>query len=411
MAYTAPSIGQEWGLEAHKLGIVFSAGIIGMTLGAMFLSPLADVHGRRPLIIASVLIIGVCNFATGMVGSLWLLAVIRIITGLGIGVLLACLTSSVAEFTPDKYRNTAIGVLQAGYPIGAILGGIIAALVIPEFGWRAVFFGGGVYAFIILLVVILLLPESMQFLLQRRPRNALHQINRILVKLGKTQITALPSVREQSEKKAARPSVTALLLPEHRAQTILLWTAFFMAFVTLYFLQSWLPKLLVDAGLPLDNAIYAGASINLGGALGMVVLGVLSNRWGLPRTISSYLMVGSMFMVMFTIAPKDIELLLGLSFIIGFLVIGGFVGLYSVAARVYPATVRTTGIGWAIGAGRIGAVIGSYVGGILISLDFSMGTNFVIFAFPLLLSGLAAAMMSSPALGSTLVMSPKAAEA
>lgn len=401
MAYTAPSIGQEWGLAAHKLGAVFSAGIVGMTIGAMFLSPLADVHGRRPLIIVSVLTIGVCHIATGLVESLWLLVVLRIIAGLGIGVLLASLTSSVAEFTPDRHRNMAIGMLQAGYPIGATLGGVIAALVIPEFGWRAVFFGGGIFALIMTLVVIFLLPESMQFLLQRRPRNALQKINSVLERLGEPQITALPSAQGQSEQSPARPSVTTLLLPEHRGQTLRLWAAFFMAFVTLYFLQSWVPKLLVDAGLPLDNAIYAGAALNLGGAAGMVVLGLLSNRWGLPRTISSYLVVGAMFMVMFTIVPKEVELLLGLSFIIGFFVIGGFVGLYSVAARIYPATVRTTGVGWAIGAGRVGAIIGSYSGGVLISLDFTMGTNFLIFAFPLLISGFAAAMISSPALGNT----------
>lgn len=407
MAYTAPSIGEEWGLAAHKLGAVFSAGIIGMTIGAMFLSPFADVHGRRPLIVVSVFTIGICHIATGLAESLWVLVALRFIAGLGIGILLACLTTTVAEFTPDRHRNLAVGLLQSGYPIGATLGGVLAALVIPEFGWRAVFFGGGTFALIMTVVVFFLLPESMQFLLQRRPRNALHKINRILSRLGESPITALPPTPDHSGQAPARASVTTLLLPEHRGRTIRLWTAFFLSFVTLYFLQSWVPKLLVDAGLPLAKAIYAGASINLGGALGMIVLGALSNRWGLPRTISVYLVLGAVFMVLFTLVPNEIALLLSLSFVIGFLVIGGFVGLYAVAARIYPATVRTTGVGWAIGAGRVGAVIGSYSGGVLISMNFSMGSNFLIFAIPLLLSGVVAATISSPALGNTIKASLK----
>lgn len=401
MAYTAPSIGQEWGLAPHKLGAVFSAGIVGMTIGAMFLSPMADVHGRRPLIIISVLAIGLGHFATGMAGSLWQLVVLRAVTGLGIGVLLASLTSSVAEFMPDRHRNMAIGILQAGYPIGATLGGVLAALVIPEFGWRTVFFGGGTFALVMAFIALLLLPESMQFLLQRRPKNALKKINRVLDKLGQSHITAMPLPKGLGGQTPSRPSVTTLLSSEHRSQTLRLWTAFFMAFVTLYFLQSWVPKLLVDAGLALDKAIYAGAAINLGGAAGMVVLGWISTRWGLPRTISTYLVVGAIFMILFTMVPQEISLLLGLSFVIGFLVIGGFVGLYSVAARIYPATIRTTGVGWAIGAGRVGAIIGSYSGGVLISLNFTMGSNFLIFALPLLISGFVAAMMASPDLGNT----------
>ena len=360
-------------------------------------APLADIYGRRPVVIVSVLSIGLAMTATGLVDSLWQLVAARLITGLGIGAMLASLTSSVAEYTPDRQRNLAIGIVQAGYSLGAVSGGLIAAQVIPEFGWRAVFFGGGALTAATAIACIFLLPESMQFLVQRRPANALNKLNQVLLRLKRATLTALPA--PPAEKPPA-PTVAALLVPERFRTTGLLWGAFCMAFATIYFVLSWLPKLLVDAGLSLDNSIYVSVATNLGGALGMVVLGRLSVIWGLSRLILIFLLAGAVGMVLFAYASAtlSVPMLLLLTSLIGFFALGGFVSLYSVAARVYPSEIRTTGVGWAIGLGRVGAIIGPYVGGILISLEFSIASIFLIFAVPLVISGICAISIRDPGL-------------
>ena len=385
MAFTAPSISEEWSLPAHQLGAVFSAALIGMALGAIFIAPLADKYGRRPVVITSILAVGIAMFMTGFVNSLGQLVITRTITGLGIGAMLASLTSSVAEYTPNRHRNLCIAIFQAGYPIGAVFGGIIAAPIIPEYGWRMVFFGGGILTSLTAIICIFLLPESMEIMAKRRKPGALDKINQILSKLNVGQLRELPSFENR---KILSPNVITLLVPERRKSTILLWSAFCLSFCTLYFLLSWVPKLLVDSGLPLSDGIYAAAALNLGGALGIVVLGKLSSFWNLNRLIAGFMATAALTMLLFAYVSSsaNITTLLLVTAFIGFFVFGGFVNLYSVAARLYPSEIRATGVGWAIGLGRVGAVIGPYAAGILISMGVLIGTNFFIFSLPLLVA-------------------------
>ena len=395
IAFTAPSISDEWDLKATTLGIVFSAGLVGMTLGAMFIAPLTDIIGRRAMILMSLIVVSIAMAATGLVETIWQLVVARIITGLGIGSMLASLTSMVAEYSPARHRNFAIGFQAIGYPIGATLGGFIAAWLIPEFGWRPVFYAGGAMTAAMIPVVLLFLPESLQFLTQRQPRNALQKCNRILAGLQQPELAEMPVI---DKSKQVRPSVTSLLTVDQRNATIRLWLAFFMTFMSLYFLLSWIPKIVVDAGLTLEKGIYAGIAINLGAVFGVLILGYVSDKKGLRPLIFWFLLLGAISMIAFGFSPAIIGLLLILSFLIGFFVDGGFIGLYAVAARIYPTEIRTTGIGWAIGAGRTGAIIGPYLGGVLIGLQWPTAVNFTLFAIPLVIGAFAAYAIKSPEL-------------
>ena len=386
MSFTAPPIGEEFGLSAERLGIVFSAALFGMMLGAMFLAPLSDVIGRRKTVIGSVLIIAGTMYLTSHISGLWQLAIIRFITGLGVGAILPSLASMAAEYLPEKYRSFGVVAITAGYPFGAVIGGFIAAPLIAELGWRSIFIGGGIATALMALVVYLFVPESLEYLCQKRPANALGTINDILKRIGKPQIDALPQA-DEDDQPIAKAHVGSLLTAGRRKQTVLLWTTTFFCILTLYFLMSWIPKLVVESGLSLEKGIYTAAAFNIGGVTGIMSLGYFSMRLPLSHIMSVYLVGAAVLMIAFGFVPQETALLMALTAIIGFLIQGGFTGLYAAAAKMYPAEIRATGVGWAVGLGRFGAVVGPYVGGVLIDAQFSMSANFAIFAVPLLIAG------------------------
>ncbi len=387
ISYTAHSITEEWALSPEVLGGVFSAGLLGMALGAMFIGPYCDRIGRRKIVLLCVAVIGVAMMATTWARTVTELMLLRLLTGLGIGGLFASLTALVAEYSPSRHRNLMIGFMHGGYPVGALLGGLLAAWLIPEMGWRAVFFAGGIVTALMAPVAIFFLPESPQFLLEKQPVGALDKLNRILRKLGQAPLESLPETSSDVSM-ASTSAVTPLFSPRLRAWTALLWLAFFCCMFTLYFLLSWTPKIVVDAGLPLNKAIYAGAILNIGGAAGMLLLGHFSARRGLRPLIVSFLAIGTGCMILFP-HVQSADVLLALAAVLGFFVLGGFIGLYSVAARLYPTSIRATGIGWGAGIGRFGAICGPYAGGLLIGFGWSMPSYFLLLSMPLLIGAAA----------------------
>lgn len=388
MAFAAPSLASAWELPADRLGIVFSAGVLGMTLGAMFIAPVTDMVGRRPMILGAVAVMAASMFATAYAVDLFWLVVLRVITGLGIGAMLASLTSMVSEFFPSRHRELAVGVTLAGYPTGATLGGGVAAQLIPTYGWQGVFVFGGAVTLLLLPAVFFLLPESVQFLIHRRPKDALTRLNRVLRRLSIESLQALPVTSQPP-----RAHVVSLLAPDYRRSTLTLWLGYFFNFGTLYFLSSWIPKLLVDYGLPLGEAIFAGIAFNIGGALGNVGIGWISARLGLGRTILQFTLAGSLCLLALAWFPMGVAALLAATGILGFFQQGSLIGFYAIAARLYPAAIRTTGIGWGIGLGRFGAVIGPALGGLLISRGWTLSSLLVFFAIPLAISGVAAVLV------------------
>jgi AAHS family 4-hydroxybenzoate transporter-like MFS transporter len=383
MSFAAPTLAQDWALSPDRLGLVFSAGVLGMTLGAMLLAPLTDRIGRRTMIIRAMLVMGVSMLATAWVESLQAMVIIRVITGLTIGAMLASLTSLVSEFFPDRLRNMAVGILLAGYPLGAILGGFLAAWLIPAYGWQGVFVAGGIMTLCLLPLVLIYVPESLYFLLRRRPDACLERMNEVLSYLQIPQLQAVPSAGAEPE----AANVRSLLTKSRRKQTLQLWSSFFLCFGTLYFLLSWIPKLLVDSGLSLSQAISAGIAFNIGGVLGNICIGWASTRLGLQKTILYFHLIAASGMLLFAWLPLNIAGLLWLAGIIGLFQQGGFVGFYMTAVRLYPPEIRTTGVGWGIGLGRFGAVIAPYLAGQLIALGWGIGILFTVFAIPLALGG------------------------
>lgn len=304
--------------------------------------------------------------------------------------MLASQAALAAEYSPEKYRAFSVAAVTSGYPLGAMMTSVVAGSVMPEFGWRGMFWFGGGLTLLMVAVAWLLIPESLKYLFERRPGNALERVNKILSKLKKDTLLTLPDVVATNQKQKAGIASTMLKLlgKEYRAVTLTLWTTFFLCFATLYFLMSWIPKLMEDAGHGVAVGREAFFLFNLGGVIGVYVLGILSTRWKLTNVIFLLLFSSAIGMVVFAMAPNQQNWLLAIIFVVGVLQQGGFMGLYSAAAKAYPTAIRTTGIGWSIGLGRSGAVLGPAMAGYLIAAGLDMSANFYIFAVPMALGGL-----------------------
>ena len=390
MSVTAPSVAAEWGLERGALGPLFSAALFGMAIGAAGLAPLSDKMGRRTLLVAAMFLVGLSMLAVSWIASsasVTLFAMLRFISGLGIGVIFGCAPALASEFMPSRYRSLAVSMVVMGYPVGAVLAGPIANALIPGFGWTAVFTAGGILTLLIGAVTWTLLPESPEFLAGRaghRPERH-NEVNRLLARLERDAVTDLsPDVIRPSSTPAAQ-----ILTAERRLRTLVLWAIYFMGFLTMYFMLSWIPTLFVDAGYTRSQGIEALTGFNLGAIPGILVLAVLTTRLPLVPLLSLFfLSAGGVLVYVGLTAPSALKSLMTLMFVGGVFLHGGFTCLYALATQAYPSDVRAAGVGWAAGLGRTGAVASPLLAAALISAGWGMYSLFLSFALPLVIGGL-----------------------
>ncbi len=385
ISYAAPAIAKEWSVSAQSLGNVLSAGLVGMMLGALFLAPRADVIGRRIVIIISGLLMGISVFCTSFAPTVEVLLFLRLLSGIGIGSMIASVGTLVSEYAPQKTKAFWVSFIMAGYPIGATLSGFVAASIIPTHGWRFMFQMAGIATLIPIPIIFIYLAESVSFLLKMRPANALEKVNVVLQRMNAPKLSALPEQSFSDSDKKKVP-ISDLFAPQFSKATIFLWIALFLAFGTMYFLTTWIPKLATNAGLSMSLAIYAGTVFNMGAFFGIITQGYLSNTFGLRRTVFGILVMTALLMIIFGnfTGSAWILVLFGL---IGFGIQGGYVGIYTIAATLYPTEIRSTGVGWATGMGRIGSIAGPILGGFLITIGLTMASTFIVFAVPTVIAG------------------------
>ena len=388
MAVVASSVSSDLSLTDDLLGWIFSFALAGMMVGAMVLAPVADIIGRRALIILSLLLVGVSILLTSKADSLGPFIILRFVSGMGAGALLACQASLAAEYSPEKYRALSVALVTAGYPTGAMMTSVVAGFIMPEYGWRSMFVFGGLITLGMVVVAWLMIPESLKYLLEKQPKNALIKINEILQKLKHSPIDELPErIKSHKNKTTLLNNMRMLLSPKYRSLSLTLWTAFCCAYATLYFLMSWIPKLMENAGYDMAAGRNAFFLFNLGGVIGIYLLGYLSIKWKLTNLIFNLSIASAISMIAFALAPNELNTLLILIVMIGILQQSAFTGLYGVAAKAYPTEIRSTGVGWAIGLGRIGAVIGPALAGYLILAGYDMSANFMFFSIPMIVCG------------------------
>jgi len=392
MAVVASAVGNELSLEPDKIGMIFSFALAGMVCGSIFLAPISDFIGRRKLIIAGLILVGVSMVFTASATTLTEFVTLRFISGLGAGTLLASQAALAAEYSPEKYRSLAVTTVTCGYPMGAMMTSVVAGFIMPEHGWRGMFMFGGIATIVFAVVALALIPESLKFLLERRPAGALARANKILLRLGNQPLDELPQVAKEnaSEHGSVFRNVATLFQQGTWATTLTLWVSFFLCFSTLYFLMSWIPTLMENAGYSATDGREAFFLFNFSAIIGIFVLGTLSTRWKLSNLVSGFLFSSAVLMIVFAASPSVLVLLMSLTFLIGFTQQGGFTGLYAIAAKVYPTEIRSMGVGWAIGLGRLGAVAGPWVAGYLIASGLDMSANYYVFAVPMAVGGILA---------------------
>lgn len=391
VSYCAPAIAEDLNLGPKTLGFVFSAGLIGMAIGAIFLAPFADRFGRKKLILASAFIMGFSVLLTAYSENISQLILMRLVSGLGIGCMLATTATLTSENVLNNSKDFWVSLVISGYPVGAVASGYVAAAIIPSYGWESMFVLAGLTTLLTIPLIFFFLSESPQFYLKKQPKDALAKANKILIKMNFKPLDSLPKIGLKANNK---PLVSRLFSEKYKISTLQLWAALFFAFGCLYFLISWIPKLATDAGLSIELAIYAGTIFNVGAFFGIVLQGYFSSKIGLKKTISFFLLLTFLLMASFKLFIGT-DILLLVYFLLGFSLQGGFVGLYAVAARLYPTEFKTTGVGWAIGMGRVGGILAPLIGGLLISIGLSLSANFFIFSIPALIASGLTYYMSS----------------
>ena len=385
ISYVAPALAQDWGVGFATLGVVFSGGLGGMMVGCLVIAPLADVVGRRPVVIGALAVMTIGAVASGLVETVPQLVAARVVTGLGIGTLLASIAALASEYAPPGRRSLAIGLFQAGYPLGAVLTGLLSLWAIPALGWQGTLIAAGVVSALTLPVIAWLLPESVAFLEARQPAGALARSNALRASMGWAPLTALPP----RAPRGAGAGLGGLFAGGMWRPTLLLWVATLLGFAVLYFVTSWIPRLATAAGFSQSAALWAGSMFNLGGMVGGVAIGWLAIGRGIAGLIALFLTTCAALLMVFA-QGLPLGILLVVVAGIGLTLQGGFSGFYSLAAGLYPAAVRGTGVGWAVGVGRGGSVLGPLAGGLLLEADLPLWQVFGCFAAPLVIAGLLA---------------------
>lgn len=387
ISFAASAITADWNLSNSALGVVLSASLFGMMIGAMTLSPVADQIGRKPVAIIGLTLSGAGMLAASLAPSVEVLLIARAVTGIGVGGILVSLNTLVAEFAGERYRGAAVAIFQLGFPMGAFLSGFAVAWLIDLGDWRYVFAFGAFTSFVFIHVIVAL-PESMAFLAQSGKPDARAKINTTRQLLGMAPLEHLPEVT-QAASPSALAQIKQLFAPRFLARTLLLWISFFLLLSTLYFALSWTPRILVELGFSEESGNQAGKLINLVGMPGIAIIGLTSTFLRPSAITTGYLALLTILLLVLGTFDHTLTGIMLLIAGIGFVIHGSMIGLYATAPALYPLSIRATGMGWAIGLSRFGAVIGPALAGVLLDAGWSTGQLFVMFALPTMIASLA----------------------
>lgn len=376
LAVAAPVLTREWQVDPALLGMMFSAAAVGLVIGAFLVAPFADKIGRRPVMLSSLGTLAVALLASGVAANIWQLFVLRFITGIGLGTLVVCLNTTVAEHASEKSRNMALAILHIGFTIGMMLGSGIAAIALETAGWRLIFLSAGVLNIVTFVLSLFLLGESREFLVRRQAAGDLARLNRLHRRMNIAELPAMPPKPARSRDRGA--ALRTMLAPEMRTQTILVWIASATYAVVGYFLMNWKPTILANAGLSPTLAAASGIITGACGTMGHLAMGAWSRRVGEGRLTTLFFAAGAITLVIFGLQPPEPISLLAMAGLTTFFVVGAYTGLFLVSVVMYPPAIQNAGVGFIVGFGRIGAIVGPTIGGLLLSAGLNrMDTYFV----------------------------------
>ncbi|MEA5103639.1 aromatic acid/H+ symport family MFS transporter [Pantoea sp. S18] len=384
MGFIAPTLKASWGVTNHQLGLVISAALIGLALGAMVAGPLADRYGRRVMILISVLFFGLWTLATAMAQNIEQMMLFRFLTGLGLGAAMPNVGTLVAEYAPERRRSFIITVVFCGFTFGAATGGFAASWLLPRYDWHSVMLMGGVLPLLVLPFLVRGLPESVRFLISRRaPAAHIHAIlERMLpgtVQPGSHyQSTELPTAR--------KGSVATVVSRRYLFGSLMLWGGYFMGLFLVYLIGSWMPSLISTLGMSVTEAAIVTAMYQAGGTIGSLFAGWLMDRINANLALAVIYFCGGIAIVALGFSPAQVGLMSAIAFCSGFCFNGANTGMNALSANYYPTHARATGSSWMHGVGRIGAIISAFVGAELLTLGWTFSQIFLLLAIPAVLT-------------------------
>ncbi|MBH1997882.1 MAG: aromatic acid/H+ symport family MFS transporter [Sphingomonadaceae bacterium] len=380
-----PQLMDQWGLSAPQAGSLASWALFGMMSGALFFGPLGDRIGRKTCITICFALFSAATFINGFATTPTMFGVLRFLAGLGCGGLMPNAVALTNEYAPKRMRSTLVALMFSGYAVGGMMAAGLGIWLLPLFGWQAMFFAAAI-PLVLLPLVLRGLPESAGFLVRQGRQE---QARAILQQLSPGKPLEGPLLQPQGV--AGRTGIGELFRQNRALGTASMWLCFFCCLLMVYALGSWLPQLMRSAGYSLGSSLSFLLALNFGGMFGAIVGGRLADRFGLPQVVIAYFLLGAICICLLGLnGPMPILYLL--IFVAGAGTTGTQILLYASVADFYELSVRSTGLGWASGMGRVGAIVGPMLGGLLLAAQLPMALNFVAFAIPGLVSVLATAV-------------------
>lgn len=384
IAFVAPIVAGVFDISRNEMGPVLAAALVGLMAGAFLLSPLADRIGRKPVIIGSVVVMGIFSLATTLATSREELLLYRFLTGLGLGGVMPNINTLTSEYAPARSRATLMTVMFVGFPFGAVVGGLASAPLIEAFGWKTVFLLGGIVPLILAAVLWRSLPESVLYLTGRGKRPQV--IARIIENIAPGTTAKGETCFILPAADAQKASALDLFTGGRLLTTLLLWVVFFANLLMMYALFGWLPTVLNQAGLPLDQAIIGTVIFNLGGVIGGLLIARAVDGLGPIKVMTTSYLIAAASVAAIGFTGGTLTAAVVAIFMAGATVVGAQFGMNALTISAYPTAVRSTGLGWALAVGRIGSIVGPIVVGALLARQLAIETLFIVFALPAFVS-------------------------
>lgn len=387
MGFVAPSILADWHVSRPAFGMVMAAAPMGLAVGALFAGPSSDWLGRRKVLLVSVLIFGICSLLTALTHNPQQMALLRFLTGLGLGAAMPNTTTLLSEYVPERSKAFLIGTMFTGFNLGSAVIGFVAAYLIPRHGWHSVLVFGGVLPLVLLPILFFLLPESARFMVVRGHGD--DKIRTVLAKVSGSDLNQYQSFVSTEPPAVAKQPIAVLFSPSFLLSTITLWVTYFMGLLVIYLTTSWLPTMMKDAGMSIDRAANVTAMFQLGGTVGAILVGLAMDKFKPNKVIAVSYLLGGVALIAMGVNGLLSTGLVTLVLAVGFCLSGAQTGLNAYAPGCYPTMSRATGVSWMLGIGRLGSILGSSIGGVLLSMGWGFEAIFSVLAVPAALAAIA----------------------